>query len=387
MKPIIRVAMMIQGYAPRIGGAERQLAALAPLLREQSVEVSVLTRRYAGLAPFERVEGVPVYRLPIPGPYQLGSLVFTLAALPLLARLRPHIVHAHELLSPTTTALAAKRVLGCPVVAKVLRGGVDGDLAKLRRNRLSARRVAIIRDRVDAFVAISREIDGELAALGVPQERRAFIPNGVDLDRFAPAAPCERQALRAQLGLPDVPIAVFSGRLAPEKRIDLLLATWPEVRAAHPDALLLLVGEGPEQERYARAAGCMGARFAGAVADVAPYLRAADLFVLPSATEGLSNALLEALAAGLPAVATSVGGTPDILANGESGLLVPAGDPPALLRALLALLGDGALRERFGKSGRARVSGAYALPATALRLRALYDQLIAAKAKTVVEHY
>jgi glycosyltransferase involved in cell wall biosynthesis len=386
MKPSIRVAMIIQGYAPRIGGAERQLAALAPLLRAQSVEVSVLTRRYPGLAPFERLEGVPIYRLPIPGPYQLGSLVFTLAALPLLARLRPHVVHAHELLSPTTTAIAAKRLIGCPVVAKVLRGGVDGDLAKLRRNRLSARRIAIIHDQVDTFVAISREIDGELAALGVPERRRVFIPNGVDLARFAPAAPGERRALRAHLGLPDVPIVVFAGRLAPEKRIDLLLAIWPEVRAAHPNALLLLVGEGTEHGRHAHAAA-MGVRFTGAVADVAPYLRAADLFVLPSATEGLSNALLEALAAGLPVVATSVGGTPDIVADGESGLLIPAGEPLALRRALLALLGDSALRERLGKSGRAQVSGAYALPTTARRLRALYDQLIAARAKTVVEHY
>src|SRR5262245_55216496 len=123
MNRLLRVAMIIQDYLPRVGGAERQLAALAPLLREQNVEIFILTRRYTSLSPYELIGGVPVYRLPIMKPGPVASLMFTLTALPLLRRLRPDLVHAHGLFSPTTTAVAARRWLGVPVAAKVLRGG------------------------------------------------------------------------------------------------------------------------------------------------------------------------------------------------------------------------------------------------------------------------
>jgi glycosyltransferase involved in cell wall biosynthesis len=160
--------MIIQAYHPHVGGAERQLMALVPLLQARGVEINILTRRYPGLKPFEMIGGAPVHRLPIPGPKPVASTAFTLAALPLLARLRPHVIHAHELLSPTTTAVAAKRLYNTPVVAKVLRGGVLGDIDKLQKKPLGQRRLATFRRQVDAFITISQEIDDELAALGVP---------------------------------------------------------------------------------------------------------------------------------------------------------------------------------------------------------------------------
>lgn len=375
MRGPLRVAMIIQGYHPPVGGAERQLAALAPLLQARGVEVHVLTRRYPGLLPFEIVRGVPVHRLPIPGPKAVASLTFTLAALPLLGRLRPDIIHAHELLSPATTAALGKALLNVPVIVKVLRGGRMGDITKIKNRPGATLRLALLRHSVDAFIAISREIDAELAEIGIPPERRPFIPNGVDTERFAPPGPETRHTRRAALGLPDGPVALFAGRLVAEKRVDHLLDLWPGVRAVHPEALLLVLGTGEEEARLRRAAGA-GVRFAGEVADVAPYLQAADLFLLPSASEGLSNALLEAMAAGLPAVATAVGGAPDLITHGENGWLVPPSDPEALRSAILALLGDPDRRARLGRRARERVECQYALPVVAGRLRALYDRLL-----------
>ncbi|HEX8683203.1 MAG TPA: glycosyltransferase family 4 protein [Ardenticatenaceae bacterium] len=371
----IRVAMIIQGYLPRVGGAERQLAALAPLLQAQGVELSVLTRRYPGLAPFEIIGGVPVHRLPIPGPKAVASLSFTLSALWLLRRLRPHVIHAHELLSPTTAAVAAKRLFGVPVVAKVLRGGELGDVAKLQSRSSGISRLQRFRHEVDGFIVISKEIDEELAGVGVPPEKRFFIPNGVDLERFASVSPEEKAALRASLGLPDGPIALFTGRLVPEKRVDQLVALWPTIRATHPAATLLVLGTGGEEARLQQMAGG-GVRFTGRIEDVVPYLQAADLFVLPSATEGLSNALLEAMAAGLAVVATSVGGAPDVIEHGDNGWLVPPDDRAALEAALLALLGDAERRATLGQRARERVTRDYALPVIAQRLYALYSHLV-----------
>ncbi|HYN87806.1 MAG TPA: glycosyltransferase family 4 protein [Ardenticatenaceae bacterium] len=367
--------MIIQTYFPHIGGAERQLAALAPGLQAQGVEVHVLTRRTAGLARFEIVAGVPVHRIAAPGPRAIAPLAFTLSALPILHKLRPDVLHAHDLLSPTTTALTAKRLFGTPVVVKVLRGGTLGDLARVRSKPLGARRIESFRRHVDAFVAISQEIAAELAAIGIPAERRPLIPNGVDAERFTPLAPDRRAELRAALDLPDVPIVLFSGRLTPEKCADRLVTLWPSVRAAHPDALLLVVGGGPQEPVLRQLAG-PGVRFAGRVDDVVPYLWAADLFVLPSATEGLSNSMLEAMAVGLPAIATAVGGAPDVIAHGDNGWLIPPNAPGALEEALLTILGDPGLRVALGRRARQRVASDYSLSTTATRLRALYDQLL-----------
>lgn len=371
----LRVAMIIQGYHPLVGGAERQLAAVAPLLQARGVDVHILTRRYPGLAAFEKIGGVPVHRLPIPGPKAVASAVFTLAALPLLWRLRPHVIHAYSLFSPATTAVTAKRLFGAPVVVKVLRGGALGDVIRLQQKSSGEGRMALFRKQVNAFIVISQEIDAELAAAGVPPERRVFLPNGVDTGHFAPA---NKQAARSKLGLPGAPIVVFTGRLAAEKRVDQLIALWPVVRAAHAEATLLIIGTGEQELVLKRAAG-EGVQFVGQVDDVAPYLKAADLFVLPSSTEGLSNALLEAMATGLPVVATSVGGTTDLITHGENGLLVPPDSPPALQEALLTLLADEARRSDMGRRGRDQVIHDYALPTIVGRLYNLYRQLAAAQ--------
>ena len=370
----LRTAMIIQAYHPHIGGAERQLAALAPLLQDQQVDVQILTRRYPGLAPFEIIDGVPVHRLPIPGPKPVASLSFTMTALPLLKQLKPDVIHAHELLSPTTTAITAKRLFHVPVVAKVLRGGVLGDVAKLKRKPLGKKRILSFRKHVDAFITISHEIDEELDELGIDQERRPFIPNGVDTERFKPLPLTAKKTLRKTLNLPDVPIVIFTGRLAAEKRVDQLVALWPQVRAVHPDSLLLVLGTGEEETALKQAAGA-GIRFEGRVDNVVPYLQAADLFVLPSATEGLSNALLEALSIGMATVATQVGGAPDVIDHQRSGWLVPPDQPFALQEAIITLLNQPGNCAELGQRGRDYVVRKYSLPVVAERLRTLYERV------------
>lgn len=368
------VAMVIHDYYPRVGGAQQQVADLARLLMQDGVDVSVLTRRFPGLPSYEVRDGIPVYRLPIPGPPALAALVFTLSGVRLLARLRPAVVHAHELFSATTTAVTAKRWLGNRVVATAHRSGVLGDVYRVRHKPLGERRLRSFVRQVDAFVVISREIDQELAELGVPALSRVHIPNGVDIERFRPLPAAERQALQARLGLAQGPLVVFTGRLAVEKRLDLLLGVWPAVTAAHPDASLVLVGSGPEEAALRAAAGA-GVVFAGRQDDVAPYLQAADIFVLPSAAEGLSVALLEAMAAGLAPIVTAVGGAADVIEHGRNGCLIPPDDPAALSAALMQWVSDTAGRQAMAEQARRRVTAEFALPVMAARLSDLYARL------------
>jgi glycosyltransferase involved in cell wall biosynthesis len=371
----LRVAMIIQSYLPRLGGAERQLAALAPLLQSLDVELHIFTRRYPGLSAGEVIDGVPVTRTPVWPSKALTSTAYTLLTLAHLRRFRPDVIHAHELLSPATTAVLAHQLWRTPVVAKVLRGGYLGDIDKLRRRLGGQRRLALLRRNVAAFITISREIERELEEIGITYPQQVPIPNGVDTDHFRPATAEARQRARTRLGLlTHAPIVLYTGRLEPEKRIDLLLAVWPAVRTVHPQATLLIVGSGPEQARLQVAAG-EGIHWSGAVTDVRPYLQAADLFVLPSSTEGLSNALLEAMAAGLPPLATAVGGALDLIRPGENGCLIPPDNGQALEEALLGLLSNPARLAAVGQQARCGVVADYALPNVARRLRQLYDQV------------
>ena len=171
--------------------------------------------------------------------------------------------------------------------------------------------------------------------------------------------------------MPAGPLAVYAGRLSRVKGVDVLLDAWAAVREGH----LCIVGDGEDRDALqAQAAGLRRVRFHGAVADVAPLVRAADVCVLPSRAEGLPVALLEGMSAGLAVVATAVGGTPDAIDDGVNGLLVPAGDPDALADALRRALGpDGA---RLGERARARVLRSYSIDAVADRVLELYQLLL-----------
>ena len=372
-----RVAMLIQKYYPHAGGAEKIVQRLAPRLQKQGYDVCVLTRHETGLSRFEVVENVPVYRLPAPGPKAVAASSYILASVRLLSALRPDVLHAHEILSPASAALAYKRLHRRPIVATLHRGGLLGDIYKLERRPFGKERLRRLSREIDSFVVISQEIDGELAALGVRPEKRIFIPNGVDTAHFSPVPQPEKARLRQSLSLPpDASIVVYVGRFVAEKRVDHLLTLWPEIRQAFPQAHLLLIGAGEETARLQAMSG-PGVQFTGQVDDSAPYLKATDLFVLPSSTEGLSVSMLEALSSGLPALVTAVGGAPDVINHNVNGYLIPPDDLPALRQGLVTLLGDARLREHLGTKGRECIMAEYSLDSVAVQLGALYQKLLA----------
>ncbi len=372
----IRVVMLSHGYYPRIGGAERQLAAVAPLLQARGVEIHILTRRLPGTKPFERLDGIQVYRLPVPGPKPLASLTFTLAALALINRLDPDLIHAHELISPATTAVFAKKLFGKPIVATLHRSGAIGDVLRLKSRLLGKARLWALCREVNAFCVISKVIDEELAAEGVPVQKRVLIPNGVDVELFVPLSSSKIAALRSRLRLPkDAQIVTFVGRLAPEKQVDHLVSIWASLRKTLPQAILLILGNGPEEDILKKVAGD-GILFLGEQLDVTPYLQASDLFVLPSKAEGLPVALLEALACGLPAIASSVGGSSEVIRHMETGWLAPPDNPIAFHEAIVTLLTDKNLRHKLSGQARIHVVNNYSLVKMADRLCDLYSRVI-----------
>lgn len=381
----IGVAMVAAVFPPSVGGIQTHTLRLSQRLVAHGLRVLVVTRHHRGLPRREVMGGVEVLRVGQgDARREFATASFVAGALEMLSQRRADIdvVHAHQMLSPMTVALGARALLGKPIVISPHACGPGGDVGQLLHARrfTGAWRLEGARRLADAFISISRVIHGELRQIGIPEERIWRIPNGVDVEVFRPASKPEKDELRRRLGLPDGPLVVSAGRLSPEKGVDVLLEAWPHVLAGEPRARLLVLGEGENSNRLELEARARQLRldasvhFAGAVPDVSDHLRAADAFALPSRSEGLPVALLEAMACGLPIAATAVGGTPEVLTDGEQGRLVPAEDAGALGRGLLeALSGAGAA---WGEAARARAVARFSMDAIAERHRSLYRQLL-----------
>jgi glycosyltransferase involved in cell wall biosynthesis len=371
----LRVVVLIHDYFPQIGGAQTLLRAQASLLKARGVDITILTRRFPGTLPFEEIDGIPVYRLPMSPLKPIASLMYTLFAVRLLYRLRPDVIHANEFISPATTALLAKYLLGIPIVITPHRSGPPGDVQRLKERRGGLSRLNALREQTDAFVVISQDIGMELSEIEIPNARMHFISNGVDTTRFAPVEFEHKVSIRKTLGISaDALVIIFAGRLVSVKRIDALLTIWPVLRSRFSQAELLLIGTG-DQESDLRQMASPGVHFLGPQNDVVPYLQAADIFVLPSEAEGLSIAMLEAMSCALAPVLSRVGGALEVVTDAENGLLIHPGDLPALQDALTKLLQDAGLRNRLGFAARQRIMEAYSLENSVEKLLRLYKDL------------
>jgi len=215
------------------------------------------------------------------------------------------------------------------------------------------------------IVAVSGDIARIVTEIErVPVRKVTTIINGIDLSRFEAGAD-GGQKIRGQLGIPENAFVVGSvGRLAWEKNYELLVRAFARLWQQAPGSRLLLVGEGPYRSRIAEQARASGVADAcllvGAQQDVAPWLRAMNVFCLSSLTEGTSITLLEAVACGLPCVVTAAGGNAEIVEHGVTGLVVPREDETQFAAALLQLHADADLRRRLGQAARQRAAERYA---------------------------
>jgi glycosyltransferase involved in cell wall biosynthesis len=375
----LRIAMLCSYYPPHVGGIASQVQGVAQSLSQLGVETHIITRQWetATQAVTHTVESdnVIVHRIAIGGRRWQASPAFIWRSAQLAHSLQPAVIHAHELLLPTTAALLAKRLGGYPLVVTVHSSGVElGECARLQRTTFGDRRVQYVRHAVDCFVAISSAVEADMAAIGIPEERRIVIPNGIDMQRFQPIKPAGKDALRCRLGLPQETLVAYTGRLSSEKRVLPLAQQWSALRQAYPDATLVIIGDGPEMSELSKLQA-PGVCLVGSQADVTPFLQAADLFVMPSVSEGFSISTLEALACGLPTVATTVGAIPDLVADGITGTLVAPSDLPALFEALCRLLANRSAWPAMSEAARGDVVQHYSLPSTARRLLDLYQRI------------
>ncbi len=272
-------------------------------------------------------------------------------------------------------AVMVGRVLRMPVFATYQGGSTPRSAIELPLRR------AMICRASGLIIGARGEVQRVRTAYGVPAERTGLVPNGLDVAKWRPA---DRQAARSALGIPDDrPVVAWHGRVEIEtKGLDVLLDAWKQLCAARPHTrlLLLLVGSGRDHDALQRRAACLpegAVRWDGRwVRDrnlIRQYLSAADISVLSSRREGFPVAVIEAMACGLPVVATDVSGVTDALGDEPAGVVVPPEDAAALAKALGHLLDDEPLRRELGKRARQRAETEFSLQTVGSRLRAFME--------------
>ncbi len=367
------------------GGADRAMQRVAEMLARYGWKLSVVTRPLKGSPRREVVNGVQVYRttaLEWPG---LRFVSYMLAAFwhQVLQRDAGEVLHLNQLYLHMPLAIWLRRLRGVRVVVTLQCGGEHGDIARARRLPLGLGRWVLgAARRADAVISLSDQLTRELVEAGFAPERIVQIPNGVDATRFAPVSPDQRAQLRRQFGLPlDQPLVLFAARLEPQKATDVLLRAWKTVHVHQPQALLVLAGDGSLRGQLEVLSHELelgeSVRFLGWTEQVLALYQACDVYVLPSWSEGMPNALLEAMSCGLAPVATAIPGTTDVVTPEHDGLLVAPGNEQELAAALERAISDERLRASLAAAARQTVLDRFTLEGVARQYAGVYRRVAA----------
>jgi glycosyltransferase involved in cell wall biosynthesis len=325
---------------------------------------------------------------------EMGRDVAPLADTATLARLvrlmrqfRPHVVHTHTAKAGAVGRLAA-RLAGVPVVVHTFHGHVFSAYFGAFQSRMAARTERALALMSDRLITLSERLRREIASYGVaPLEKIEVVPLGLDLARFAPPGGVPRGRLRESLGLAaDDPLIGSVGRLVPVKDHDLFLRAAQVLRRGGSQARFVIVGDGELRGRLEAQARELGLGdvvfFTGWRRDLPEVYADLDLLVNTSRNEGTPVAVIEAMAAGVPVIATAVGGVPDVVADGVTGTLVPGGDVEALARALAERLAQPAETRRMADAAQAEALERFSVRQLLCNLDELYRRLLAAKGIT-----
>lgn len=345
-------------------GGQRQLLLLAEGLRARGHQQLIACVEGAGLERRAHQLGLEVFALPAHDPAHAFATMLLRQHLKLW---KPQILHAHDGRGQTLAWLAS---MGLPVV------------------RIASRRVTFLpRDgwtyrwkygrTCHAVITVSENIRQLSIQAGVPKERIEVIPDGIELPAELPSS-AARLNLRSSWGCDEHDFVLgMLGASTPEKGWDVMIAALALLRQRTPGVKLVLAGDGPAEATTFAAAnsGSAGILRLGPIENLTNFFPGLDLFVMPSKSEGLGSSALWAMAYGLPVVATGVGGLPEIVAENESGWLVPPGSPQALADAIVAAAADRQKLAEFGGNGRRRAAH-FSADIMVARTEALYERLV-----------
>jgi glycosyltransferase involved in cell wall biosynthesis len=398
-----RICLLTETYYPVVGGGEKQAQSLAEDWTARGFKTLVITRRSSRELPgVETLGEVVVHRVsPTAGGFTRWLMLVSSFHALVKTRRDFDVVFVSGFKALGISAVLTAKLFGKSCVLKAdSNGEMSGEFfaAGLRKLHMSpaswpfrlflAARNNILR-RADAFVAITTGIAREYASQGVPSAAVRRIPNSVDTKRFHPVAALHKPELRRRLRLPLTDFIVsYTGRLVSYKGLPLLLRVAQEMQQENRKVGFVLIGSGGLDVHNCEAALKeyvtanrleLVVHFAGEVPNVHEYLQASDVFVLPTEDDAFPLALIEAMACGLPVVSTRVGGIPEIVSHGETGLLVQGGDAHELYDTLQRVLANEPMAASLGRAARRTVEARYSRETVASRYTELFSSLHATR--------
>ncbi|MDP9348612.1 MAG: glycosyltransferase family 4 protein [Gemmatimonadota bacterium] len=385
--PGLSVCLLVSDLDAVTGGIQSQSFRLLGELNRRGVRTCACVRNYHRLPRNEVLNQTVIHRSPVvANPLRaLNSILYILDGLLWLFRHRHQydVIHCQQPFGPAILGLLAKRLLGKPVLVGVHLSGPRGEVQELKRLPFTRLRVSLL-GQVDRWAALTGVMKDEIQSLGVPAEKIAIVPNAAVPPERSAYQDGTRERMRSALGLTQRKIAVYSGRLSREKGLDTLLHAWKLVQEDHPDAHLLLLGagglhqsvEGEIRELHAALALEKVVHFCGHVPNVTDYLLASDVFVLATRAEGLSSALIEAMAAGTAIVTTDIPENRAVVDHEVTALLVRPDDPQGLARTIGRLFADPGLAERLARVARQKAERELSVEAVTSRYLAEYTRLM-----------
>lgn len=367
-----RTVLFVHGIT-EIGGAERELLAMLERLPRRGYRPIVacpdggpLAQELARRGVEMRIAPMPPWRKLFAYPQRAGAVR---ALRDVIAAVRPALVHVNDIWWVPQTRCAVEGLAPVPIVAHVRQ---EIEPAKAGRYELA---------QADLVFPVSRQIQRSLEAGGVLSSRLRVLYSGVEMSRVPEQA--DGRDIRRTYGIPaEAPLLGTVANLFERKGYEVMLEAFPAIMKASPAVQYLIVGSGDAayEARLRAMVEVLGlerrVHFAGFQKSVFPCLAAMDLYVHPALMEGFGIAVLEAMAMRKPVVATATGGLPEIVQDGETGMLVPPGDAGALARAVSSLLQDPGRRKQFGEAGRARVAAQFTAEAMMDRLTSGYDTVL-----------
>jgi glycosyltransferase involved in cell wall biosynthesis len=378
----VRILVVTQHFWPSVGGAEVMLRRLSASWAKVGCQVVVLTQKHDRSAlPMEKLDGFTVVRLNPLRLRVLGTIHFIASVRRQLSATEGSfdVVFVSMLKHAAYAAMTTKWTNPPPIVLRAEGAGPTGDMAWQDSARFGAK-IRTACQRADAFIAPSPQVAEELRDRGYRPDAVHEIPNGVPI----PEQPWRSDRVseaRKQLGLPNRPTIVYTGRLHADKGLNDLIDAVAPLTQTVGSFTLLLVGDGPEHESLQRHASERGiqefVRFTGSVESVEPYLRAADMFVLPSYQEGLSVSLLEALAIGMPCLASDIPANVGLVSP-ELLTTFPTRNPTALGAAIFMKLHHGTSAGVLAEQ-RVLVAERFSIDAAARRHLEVFKSLIKPK--------
>jgi glycosyltransferase involved in cell wall biosynthesis len=366
----IRVLNLLTNF--HIGGTERQVANIAQRLDSSRFDLHLACLRNSGELLEELKDlDVPRPEFRIGSLYSVSTLIEAIRMFRYLRRNRIQLVHSYGIY-PNIFTVPVARLAGVPIVIASIRD--RGDILKPWQRKLQK----VVCKLADCILVNAATIRDALIEQGYKPDNIEVIPNGV-VPAKAPRS--SGIGIREELGLPpSAPIVLVFSRLNRMKGVEYFLEAALQVSKRFADVRFVIAGDGAaraELQEYANRLGIASSvLFTGFRTDLPLLLKEADISVLPSLSEGLSNSILEAMLAGVPVIATDVGGNPEIVEDGVTGLLVPVRDSAALAKAMIRMFEEPGIRVQFGAAGRRRIATVFSMDGSLASVERLYERLI-----------